>query len=428
MVSRRKRDILFNIETEAQFDSVMPLLVHLRDKTNITFDIVVPSAASDATMPIKNVYESSAKAVLNHGFRIVRSIDGVVLPDHIINTRYQVFLSAYIYQWHYESLNVKYRIMFPYASYYFNKPHWTIKQFIDQDYYADALLSHAVGTKDITDIFTKTYLVSSLKLMDFRRKIMNREKPVLFFAPTYDEIDFAVNFLKNIDTIKERYTVIMRGHHRVSRVSENQDVAASLHQAADKIYDAGSYSIVTPLEEADIVISDNSAVIFDAIYCGVPVALYSQDPNSFSFKEINTHQFELVKKGDILWTSNPGEIVDIADRTLTPVMRRRQEVMQDILFPEKTNNPIEQWMKVLYIYLDDNIPYEYSLVKQYWIDKINNPLKENQVMRTDIESLSQQIRDRDDIIYSEQHPGVKTAAKRFVKACLCKMSFLRRKI
>lgn len=425
-MQKRKRDIFFHIETEAQFDSVKPLLVHLRDNTKINFDIVVPSASSEQTIVNEEVYEGGARALLKSGFSITRSVDGVVLPNDILDTKYKVLLSAYMYDSHYQNVNAKYRIMFPYASYYFNKPYWTVKQFINQDYLADALLSHAVGTKPVTDIFTKTYLVPSLKLMSFQKKSTQSKKPVLFFAPTYEEIDFAASFLNSIEEIKKKYTVIMRGHHRVSHVKNNKDISEKLYRNADKIYDVTEYSIVKPLEEADVVVSDNSAVIFDAIYCGVPVALFSQNPNSFHYMGINTSQSELVKNNDILWTSDPQQIHNVIDETLTAKMLKKQVKMHDRLFPEKPTDPVGQWMKVLSVYLGDDLPYEYSLAKQYWIENIQSQQENNQKMHAEIENLNLRLQHSDARLSNEQNPGVKTALKRFVKACLHKLRLTKR--
>ncbi len=426
MMQKNNKDILFYIETETQFDSLMPLLVYLRDSTKIDFDIVVPRALPKGAALLEDVYNGGAAALKSRGFNVTRSVDGAILPDRIINTKYQLLLSAYIYPWHYQSLSVKYRIMFPYASYYFNKPHWTVEQFMNRDYLADALLSHAIGTKEVTDIFTTTHLVPSLKLMDFSKRQKNRAKPVLFFAPTYDEIGFAINFLQDIEAIKKEYTVIMRDHHRVSHVKSNKDIFEELHRKVDKVYDVDSYPIVTPLEEASIVVSDNSAVIFDAIYCGVPVALFSQDPNAFHYRGINTAQSELVKSGDILWTDDPKKILNIVNETITPKMLKKQKEMRHKLFPNSTTSPVARWMDVLSVYLENKLPDNYSLAKRYWIEKINHQAAEDQMASARIEGLKALIKDYEDKVYSEAHPGVRTATKRLVKACLYKLHILER--
>ena len=418
---------MFFIESEAQFDSVKQLMVYLRDETEISFDIVVPDATSEDTDFNKDVYDGGARIIEENGFSVTRSVDGVVLSNDITSTQYKVLLSAYMYHWHYDHLKVKYRIMFPYASYYFNKPNWTVGRFISDDYLADALLSHAVGTKPITDIFTKTHIVPSLKLMEFSKNSKIDKKPVLFFAPTYNEIDFAVKFLDDIDTIKEKYTVAMRSHHRTSHVDADRDVSMKLYEKADRVYDVDECSIVEPLEEADIVVSDNSAVIFDAIYCGVPVAIFSHDPNGFRYKDINTMQFNLVSSGDILWTSRSNEILNVVDETLTVEMLNRQKLMRDRLFPKDAFiDPLGSWVDVLLEYINDNLPHEYSLAKSYWVDSIRSNSENAISRRIAVDQLNQQISKQEILLDLERNPGVKASAKRLLKACIYKIGLKRR--
>lgn len=425
-MNNHSTDILFHIETETQFEAIRPLLTYLKSNSKTTFDIVVPSATADDNVDNKGIYDGAAQVLLKNGFDVIRGINSTVMPDPIVNTEYKIMLSAYMYQWHYDNLRVKYRIMFPYASYYFNKPRWTVERFINLDYLADALLAHSVGTKPVTDIFTKTYVVPALKLMDFRKRIKPNKKPVIFFAPTYDEIDFAANFLNSVDDIKEKYLLTMRGHHRVSRLKNNEGVYEKLIQAADNIYDPEEYSLVTPLEEADIVVSDNSGVIFDAISCGVPVVLFSQDPNSFHYRDINTAQSELVNNGDVLWTNDPSNVLRIIDETLTTRMLKKQQKLRRKLFPDESTDPVEQWMEILSTYLNDQLPYEYSLTKRYWIEHISRQTQPNQLLQSEVASLTSQLEYLDAKIQSEIDPGVRTAGRRLIRACLYKLHIMKR--
>ena len=422
MPRKRTRDLLFHIENEVQFDSLRPLLLHIRDETDLTFDIIVPDDISENTMVNKQVHEGGVRSLKRDGFKVVRSIDGVILSDVILNTEYKVFLSAYMYRWHYENINTKYRIMFPYASYYLNKPQWTIRMFIERDYMADALISHAVGTQPVTDIFTKTYVTPSLKLMDYKKSPKKHKKPVLFFAPTYNDIDFAAKILQNMNEIKKKYTVAMRGHHRVVHVEGNKDVSAMLYAHADKIYDIEEFSLTESLSDVDVVVSDNSAVIFDAIYCGIPVVLFSEDPDSLKYHDISTIQSKLVESGDVLWTDTASELRSIIDKTLGKRMISRQARMRGRLFPTmQDSSPVEEWMRVLDVYLRDKLPEEYRLAKQYYIRHrfaIEDGLG---VTQQHVRNLESEMIVKDAIIHQEVNPGIKTSTKRLVRAIIRKL-------
>lgn len=419
MTKNRKRDLLFLIENEVQFESLRPLLVCIKKNKLASFDILVPSGGSSETVNLKDIYEGGAKIAKDNNFEIIRCTDGIIAPELVKNTKYQVLLAAYMYDWYYQNLDIKYRIMFPYASYYFNKPNWTIKQFIGQDYLADALLSHAVGTKPVTDIFTRTYIVPSLKLMDYKPKKKVSKKPVLFFAPSYNEIDFAKKFLSEIANIRKKYTVIMRGHHRVVH-SDNGHISAQLYDQADEVYDMSKFSITDALGAADVVLSDNSAVIFDAIYCGVPVALFCEDPDSLSYRDIHTAQAKLVSSGDILWTNTPDKIIETIDATLDKSMLARQEVMRQKFFPIERQEPVQQWLDVLNIYIHDKLPEEYYFAKKYWIERFGKQAVELHMARHKLGEVNNLINQLNTNIELEKNPGVKIATKRLYEAWLRK--------
>lgn len=405
------KDMLFYIETITQLDSIMPLLKYVRDAKRHTFDIVVPRAVSQAISHDKKIFNETAQKLIGDGFSVTRSVDGPVVTKDIQNTRYSVFLSAYISLWQYKNLNVKYRIMFPYASYYLNKPNWTIKQFIEQDFMADALLSHAEGARLTTNVFTATHIVPFLKLMDFKKKQKKTEKPVIFFAPTHNEAEFACRLLESIDDLKKDFTVVMRGHHKQSQEAQGQDPFLELYDKMDEVYEVGSSELTESLGKADVVLSDNSGVIFDSIYCGVPVALFSANTNSFRFNEISTEQHRLVENGDVLWTSDPKHVADIVRKTLSKRMIERQVRLGKTLFPQSRRDPVRQWMDVIDNYINSQIS-EKDLTKRYWVQSIlndRNAKRELDNIRIEADSLR-------NVIYEERNPGVITATKRFIKA------------
>lgn len=407
----KDKNILFYIETIVQLDSIRPLLNYLRESKKYSFDILVPKSSSKETSHDKVVFNETAKKLTDESFDVLRTIDGPVVSKKIQKTHYNILFTAYVSPWQYENLSVNYRIMFPYASYYFNKPHWTVKQFIEQDFLADALLSHAEGTRSVTDIFTKTYIVPFLKLMDFKKKKSIGKKPVVFFAPTHNEAEFANKLLETIDDLKKDYRVVMRGHHKQSQEATGKDIFHDLYSKVDKVYEVGSTLLIDALQEADLVLSDNSGVIYDAIYCGIPVALFSCGVNAFHLNDINTEQYKLVESGDVLWTNNPKKITDIVKKTLSKKILSRQEILSRKMFPQSRKNPIQQWVNVLDEYLNRPIT-DADLSKEYW----SRSILEGYEAKRELQNLRNHVDSINHTLHEELNPGIKTAGKRFIKA------------
>jgi len=371
------------IETEVQFDAIMPLLIHLRDVRKISFDIIVPVDENGENMEI---YNETAKLIQRSGFKIERGI-----LDRIKKRKYQILLSSYIYNWLYNEIKAKYFIQYAYGSYYFNKPNWTVDRLLTGEYMADAVLSHAVGTQDAVNVVSKSYITPELRFSDFRKKVRkNGEKPTLFFVTTYNDMAFAVRLLEVVDELKKKYRLIFHGHHRAVHVHANKELTERLYDKADRVYDS-EQTMKAPLEDADIVLSDNSSAFLEAISVGIPVALFSRNLNAFKYREINAIQYDLVQNGDILWTDDPKKLLRILDQTLTGPMLKRQSEMSAKLFPEKFSDPVGRYMEILDIYLEDKLPPEYHLVKKYWVERINGLVIGNDEKRDRIEYLESEM-------------------------------------
>ena len=56
MANNRKRDLLFFIENEVQFESLRPLLVYIKKNKLVSFDILIPSGGSSEAVNLKVLF------------------------------------------------------------------------------------------------------------------------------------------------------------------------------------------------------------------------------------------------------------------------------------------------------------------------------------------------------------------------------------
>lgn len=68
MAKNRKRDLLFFIENEVQFESLRPLLVCIKKNKLASFDILVPNGGFSETVNLKDIYEGGAKIAKDNNF------------------------------------------------------------------------------------------------------------------------------------------------------------------------------------------------------------------------------------------------------------------------------------------------------------------------------------------------------------------------
>lgn len=97
------------------------------------------------------------------------------------------------------------------------------------------------------------------------------------------------------------------------------------------------------------------------------------------------------------------------EKTLLPKMLEKQRVLRDELFPEKFTDPIERWMQILNIYLNDELPGEYVLAKKYWIEHIDGLEqfgREMQARTLELEATNRELK-----LELDSHASIKRSVK-----------------
>ena len=384
----KKKDILVIIETHVQFDVLEPLLKHIKNNTKYSLDIMVLSGDRFGKDLI-GAFNAAAEHAIKHGF----TVKCRTYPKD----DYQLCLAPYIHGEYRKEIKAKYFIRYIYSLLSTNKAIFYINHLINNGYLADAsiLMASSIDAK-CQSVFSPTFSVPDMRYTDFRKEPQHKDKPTILFAPTYNDVGFATRILDVIDDIKKKYHIIMHGHHLSIHRSKEEGLLHKLYKNADAVYDIEQYTFKTPLEKADIVLTDNASVIGDAIYNGVPVALFSKDPNEFHYRDVRTIQYDLVKSKDILWTNNSEEIQSIVKKTLSSnTIKNKQKKLREVLYPHRHGDPIERWMEILRMYLDDNLPYEYTMIKKYWIERIDDLAQGNQDKQAAIDRLNIQLEEKE---------------------------------
>lgn len=110
-----------------------------------------------------------------------------------------------------------------------------------------------------------------------RAKLADRldpEKKTVLYAPTWGELSSYSSFADAVLALADEFNVILKVHHITERGGEKpmepvRGKFGVIHGALD--------DIVELLTQADVLISDYSGAIFDAVYCQVPIVLVT-DP------------------------------------------------------------------------------------------------------------------------------------------------------
>ena len=253
-----KKKIAITLQNFVQFYSVKPFL----DLREYDIDIYVPDG-DKYNLGVKSMHDDIYDFLIENKYKVYRKV------KH--NVKYQILLEPYPMDIYFK-FNYKYRIKYKYAS-ISAKPKITYN--IPECILYDAVFCHSTYEQEVMDCFTKTFLVGRLCFNDFKRNNNNKKK-VILYLPTYGDYNYIDDVVEELTRLSTKYDIITKEHHGTNYLYSEDEKSAKLKSAINKFYDS-TYSLTRLLEIADVVLTDNSGSIFEALYTKVPVCIYSKD-------------------------------------------------------------------------------------------------------------------------------------------------------
>lgn len=262
--------------------------------------------------------------------------------------QYDILLEPYYIDSEFASISAKYRLKYKYSA-ISAKTNPSYRPEFNSNY--DAILCYSNYEKDLLSVYAKTFLVGKLNYCDFK-KIKNKKKTLLYL-PTYGA---ASSLIRNIDSfvlLKKHYKIIAKLHHGTTHL-----VAESGGSKVKKIFDE-VYDEKTPLEEilkkTDLVISDNSGSIFEAIYVGIPVCTISAEESNGCYGSLSPLQDELRKKGIIPFREDTSDISSLIKETFSRNVIMMQRKFKEENFPLRYDELMDSFTAVIDYYIRDNV-------------------------------------------------------------------------
>ena len=218
----------------------------------------------------------------------------------------------------------------------------------------DAILCYSNYEKDLLSIYAKTYLVGKLNYCKFKKE-KNRKKTVLYL-PTYGAVSSLKNDLDAFRALKRegKYKVIIKLHHGTVHLASESINSAQIEEVFDDILDEK-----TPLEnilaKADVVVSDNSGSLFEAIYAGVPVCSISAVKTNNQYNGLYPLQDSLRKSRVIPYRKTVTNISSLIKETLSKETIEKQMRFRREQFPLTRDELLDSFTKVIDYFLQKNI-------------------------------------------------------------------------
>lgn len=116
---------------------------------------------------------------------------------------------------------------------------------------------------------------------------LERSKPSILYMPTYGALGSFDELVAPLATLSKEYEILIKGHHNDEKAGAIWMKRAK--SAGHKYLFSGGHDQRLLLEAADMVISDFSGAIFDAVYAKLPVLIYQNGAES----RVGIQKFEL---------------------------------------------------------------------------------------------------------------------------------------
>jgi hypothetical protein len=164
--------------------------------------------------------------------------------------------------------------------------------------YARAKFSKRARSLTIGNPRWDDWTSSEFKELSFSRlqKYKHGSNATILYAPTWGSLSSISDWIKPIIDLSKNYSVIIKTHHNSKIDSEILE-----HSNSANIHFLPGEDLFSLFCVADVVISDFSGAIFDAILCELPVVLVA--PNNFDNtkmgKKLNLDSIEIRQRSEL---------------------------------------------------------------------------------------------------------------------------------
>ena len=363
------------IQNYIQFESFVNAIdIMIKNKIDVT--ILVPIEKND--LGFKNMFDSTFEYLKNHTkYQIRRKYTADDYFDLL-------FMVAPIPQ--YLELKRKFTIKYMYG--YTTKPWYSASPEINNVF--DIILTYG-NTESFLSAYGKVYPIGNIKYLNFQKKSNAKKKPTLLYLPTYGDDTCIEKIVPELLKIKDKFTLSIKAHHGtnylINDVENNR--RKLIEKNFDNIYNS-EVSLLELLKDTDIVISDNSGAIWDAVCSKTPVAIANNNLKEKDYHGFIAEHYKAIKNKDILAINDKTDIKDIITQTLSEEIRNKQNNLFKKLFICENDETENYFQNFLYdldnnnIYTDEE--YYIQQIKKNYINCLNNEVYK---LNKDITSISE---------------------------------------
>ncbi|MGP5302223.1 CDP-glycerol glycerophosphotransferase family protein [Psychrobacter celer] len=204
----------------------------------------------------------------------------------------------------------------------------------------------------------------------------------VLYMPTWGELSSIDEYIGAVLGLSERYNVLVKLHHNTDLLEDGRLEKIE----TDRIHFFGANDdALELLSISDIVISDYSGAIFDAIHCEKPVVLLDKNENEILEEaKIDTHSLEFNRRDELGYrVARPSDLIDgikYIEENYDYIVGEKKAIKSELY--EYSENSVEKCIEAInslisgdivrnqmQSYIHDSVKELYQLKRQYNILK-----------------------------------------------------------
>ena len=371
------KNIAITIQNLVQFYSIEKGIEILK-KNNLNVDIYVPTTTIEG---FKDMYDYTYNFLKQKGYEPLRKVK---------NKKYRIVLEA-DYMEDYFNFDTDYLLKYKYGVSVKPKLSFTAYHNI----IFDGILCYCTYEKEMLGLYTKTWNVGNLKFIDYKKnnKFLFNKKRILYL-PTYDNVEEIEKILLIVKKLKKQYSFSIKLHHGTSFLRNEESIKEKIYNIFDKVYEHDT-NLVELLKETDVVITDISGAIFEAIYGDTPVGIISKNCEKFKYNNIEPLQQKYINSNKIPYTDNFEDLKTIIKKCLkTETLNKQLEIKKE-LFPLANNELETNFMGIINFYLKNDINIEKKLLRNNFIKEYYEYANNYENLKLENKFLNESLIDKD---------------------------------
>lgn len=204
----------------------------------------------------------------------------------------------------------------------------------------------------------------------------------VLYMPTWGELSSVDEYIGAVLGLSERYNVLVKLHHNTDLLEDGRLEKIE----TDRIHFFGANDdALELLSISDVVISDYSGAIFDAIHCEKPVVLLDKNENEILEEaKIDTHSLEFNRRDELGYrVARPSDLIDgikYIEENYDYIVGEKKAIKSELY--EYSENSVEKCIEAInslisgdivrtqmQSYIHDSVKELYQLKRQYNILK-----------------------------------------------------------